>query len=134
MWLWIGDKTLWVSDVGAVLRNLRKSRGLNQLQLEEATVEVGHRVSKSQIGKVERGDRTLSDDVYAALSQALHLGDDEKARIEAARAGEVVDVADQLTLIEQRLLLELTLLRGEMRGHADEIMRAIDRIRDLMRP
>jgi transcriptional regulator with XRE-family HTH domain len=123
-----------MSDVGAVLKNLRKTRGLTLDELEQATADAGHKVSKSQIGKVERGERSLSDEVYSALSRALHLGDDERARVEAARAGEVVDIAEQLTLVEQRLLLELTMLRGELRGHSDAIMAAIERLRPRTGP
>lgn len=125
---------MWVSDVGTVLKNLRKSRGWTLDDLEQATEDAGRKVSKSQIGKVERGERNLSEEVYAALSRALHLGDEERARVDAARAGSVTDIPEQLSLVEQRLLLELTMLRGEIRGHSDALMAAIDRLRDTLRP
>jgi len=123
-----------VSQVGTVLKNLRASRRLTQEELARATAEAGRQVSKSQIAKIEQGERSLSEEIYAALSLALHLSDDERARVEAARSGELTDIPDQLTLMEQRLLLELTMLRGEMRGHSDALMAAIDRLRDTIRP
>ena len=130
----IWGETLWVSDVGTVLKNLRRSRALTLEALAQATEDLGQKVSKSQIGKVERGERGLSEEVYAALSRALHLSDNERARVDAARAGEVTDIADQLTVMEQRLLLEITMLRGELRGHSDALMSAIERLRESGRP
>lgn len=115
---------------GDVLKRFRRARGLTQIGLEAATVAAGRRVSKSQIAKVERGERTLSDEVFEALADALALSDAERSQVEQARAGTGgVDVVTELLRIEARLASELAEVRGQVRASANLVMDAVERLR-----
>jgi transcriptional regulator with XRE-family HTH domain len=120
-----------MSHGGDVLKRFRRARHLSLEGLQDRSETAGHRISASQIGKVERGERRLSDDVFEALASALELTDDERAQVEAARAGTgAVDVVEQMAALERRLLDELVLLRGELRASTAMILDTLARLRD----
>lgn len=125
---------MWVATAGEVLKRFRRARALSIKDLAALTRQRGLPVSISQIGKVERGERRLTDDMFAKLADALALTDAERQQLEAARAGTgAVDVAGAVAELEARLVSELSQLRGEMRAYHNAVMDALDRLRDQLR-
>jgi len=123
-----------MASAGEVLKRFRRARELHIPELAALTRQRGRPVSVSQIGKVERGERRLTDEVFERLADALALSDAERQQVQAAQAGVgAVDVAAAVDALEVRILSELSQLRGEMRAYHNAVMDALDRLRDQLR-
>jgi transcriptional regulator with XRE-family HTH domain len=124
-----------MTSAGEVLKRFRRARNLTLGDLSELTRQRGPRVSTSQIGKVERGERKLTDSVFSALAAAMELTEAERQQVQAARAGTgAVDVVSAVADLEAKMISELALLRGELRASLNAVMDALDRLRDQLRP
>lgn len=124
-----------MTTAGDVLKRLRRARGYTHAQLAERTRRTGRGISTSQIGKVERGERKLTDNVFYALADALQLTDAERQQVQSAQAGTgAVDVVDQVAELEARMVAGFERLSGELRGQMNQVLDSLDRLRDQMRP
>jgi len=123
----VWGKSLWMSDVGRVLRNLRDSRGVTRKQFDARSAQLGQRLSASMVAKVELGQREVSSKVVDAYVAVLLPTNDEIEMIRAALEGRPSDPVtvrldhilarfDQLDSRIAAVEKELTLLRGEIRG------------------
>jgi hypothetical protein len=121
-----------MTSVGDALKKMRRAHGrLTLAQVEEISEARGHKVTASNLSKVERGVRSLSDDVFERLVATFDLDETERAEIEAARSGTAtVDVTEAVA----RLETQITLLRGEVSASANLIMATIERLRQSLPP
>lgn len=94
-----------MTSAGDALKRFRRARGYTHAQLAERTNQGGRGISASQIGKVERGERRLTDNVFYVLADALELTDTERQQVQSAVAGTgAVDVVDQVAELESRMV------------------------------
>lgn len=124
-----------MTSAGDTLKRFRRARGYTHAQLAERTRQGGRSISASQIGKVERGERRLTDAVFYALADALELTDAERQQVQSAAAGTAaVDVVDQIAELEARMVAGFERLSGEIRAQMNLLLDSLDRLRDQRRP
>lgn len=124
-----------MTSAGEALKRFRRARRLSIAELSERTRRQGQTVSASQIGKVERGERRLSDPVFQALADALELSEGERQQVAQAQAGTgAIDVVSAISDLEAKLTGQLSELRGELRASLNLVMDALDRLRNSLRP
>jgi len=66
--------------LGRLLRRVRLERGLTILELDEVTAAHGHRVPRSRLSLLERGEAPIRFDDLSALSRAYRSSDGRSMR------------------------------------------------------
>ncbi|MBO0730187.1 MAG: helix-turn-helix transcriptional regulator [Acidimicrobiaceae bacterium] len=109
-----------MTAVGRALKKFRNDRNLTQAQLAAKVRSSGQtRPGKSQISKLERGERPLTDHMGRVLTQVMDLTKDERDELAAARRGDLP--TDDMAA----LAAEIAALRAKIDDQQDQINKLV---------
>jgi transcriptional regulator with XRE-family HTH domain len=118
-----------------VLKNILRARGIHLEELSRRTGTGSRHYSAGYLGKVLRGERRLTDEVFDSIAGALELSDEERTQVLTARDGTgAVDVTQMIAISERRVMDRLEQLSGELRSSTNLILDRLDRPRGSPRP